>query len=429
MGISATLNSNKSGLSQKLELNLRNENTGKEEQIQLKDAALVKSGLIKCDMSYVRELDSFVQADNGIYPVKACLTDSSFTLFSDISIIKGCFINEAASEKGLNCAVISESLAQKLFGTHDVLGNKFELFNEKYKIIGLYRGKKSIISFFSSDGAERVYIPFKSHAAFKDIIPKTIFIRCKEFETKAFREEYVKSLFKTDERVYKINDYYNKSDLLTTLQSLFIFIIGLLAIMIIVRRLIKFYRSGFEHIKGCLEKAYIKEMLKNEKFFIIRYLLCSLGSIALIAIIFISIRFKVNIPVKYIPYDNILDWGFYMEKLEALIYDANSSAGYTPSYHEACLGSALILKSILLALSVVSFIFVITHLKILNITKPRGKDLVYIFTLPVTTTLILSLLFSAAAGTAFCLPVKETGVIYIYLLVRVFLSYRQKRSI
>jgi uncharacterized protein with PQ loop repeat len=62
------------------------------------------------------------------------------------------------------------------------------------------------------------------------------------------------------------------------------------------------------------------------------------------------------------------------------------------------------LKSILLALSVVSFLFIGTYLKVLNITKCGGKDLVYIFTLPVAAALILSLLFSAAVGTVFCLP-------------------------
>jgi hypothetical protein len=51
-------------------------------------------------------------------------------------------------------------------------------------------------------------------------------------------------------------------------------------------------------------------MLKNEKFFILKYLLCLPGSMALIVSLFILIRFKANIPVEYIPYDNILDLGF-----------------------------------------------------------------------------------------------------------------------
>ncbi len=405
-----------------------NENTDKEKQLRLSSIADVKSGLVKCDMSYVRELETFVQANNKIYPIKACLTNSSFTLFSGISVVKGCFINEASSETGLNCAVISEALSQKLFGTYDVIGCRFELFNEQYKVTGLYRNKKSLISFLSSDGTDRVYIPYKSHAAFKDITPKTVFLRYQGIETLKFRQINIRNLFKTEDRIYKINDYY-EPDILTLLQKLFVFIIGTLAVFLIGRRLIVFCRSGFDHIKSCLKKVYIKEMLKNEKFFILKYLLCLPGSMALIVIIFILIRFKANIPVEYIPYDNIFDLGFYMEKLKSLVYHANLSAGYIPSYSETCYNNALKLKSILLALSVVSFLITVTYIKILNITKCRGKDLVYIFTLPVAAALILSLLFSAAAGTVFCLPIKEIGVIYIYIFIRLFLSSWPKRSL
>jgi hypothetical protein len=79
-----------------------NENTDKEKQLRLSSIADVKSGLVKCDMSYVRELETFVKANNKIIPHKG-LPDQqlSFTLFSGISVVKGCFINEASSETGL----------------------------------------------------------------------------------------------------------------------------------------------------------------------------------------------------------------------------------------------------------------------------------------------------------------------------------------
>jgi putative ABC transport system permease protein len=417
--VSGIFYSEKGNFSDRVEINLKAENYSDGKLIGLLDIERIKQRLGKCDISYMNEFDSFAQANNKIFPVKACLTDNEFILFSDIRIVKGCFFNGITSLYSLNAAVISKELAEKLFGTYDVIGSKFELFSEKYKVIGLYENRKSALSFLSSDGIDRIYVPFKSHPSFKDISLKTIFLRDEALKAKGLRENYVKNLFKIDNRVYKITDFYNKWDISMQLNGFFIFIVGLWCILIVARCIMDYSKSGYVHIKKSLEKIYLKEMLIKEKGFLLRWFLIILSSVTAMIIIFFISRCEINIPEEYIPLDNIFDLSYYFEELKAYIHDVNLSAGYIPTYLETYFNNVMRIKSVVEALFIVSFFSVLSNIKLINQVSCTKKNTLKVLTVPFALTFILSLMFSLLSGIDYCFPLKVIGTIYIFLFFKI----------
>ncbi|MDP4181850.1 MAG: ABC transporter permease [Bacillota bacterium] len=415
--ISRTDCSNKNGFIKRMEINLTNKKALNENYICLRNLENIKRKITGYEMSYISELDTFVEANNRSFPVNACLTDNSFSLFSDINIVKGSFFNESTSENGFNAALISEDLAEKLYGSYDIIGNKIELFNEKYKITGIYRNNKSIISFLSSDGVDRIYIPFKSYSAFKDLPVKTVFFSSEELENTAFRDNYIRNMFGIDNNLYKINDYYSNQDIVDLLNNLFIFIIGIWIIIVGIR-LASYFKSVYAYTKRSLEKVYLKEMINNEKGILLKSVLIVFGSISFILVIVNLIKFKVNIPTDYIPLDNILDFNFYFERLRMHISDSNLSAGYIPTRLETFYSNVSKLKLISFTLCMVSFLFTISFLKIIQIVNLEKRQLLIVFIMPVIIAVMLSLSFSYLFSITFSFPFKEVIIIYFFIFTK-----------
>ncbi len=167
---------------------------------------------------------------------------------------------------------------------------------------------------------------------------------------------------------------------------------------------------------------YLKEMLLSEKALLLKCFFTLLCSVTFIVIIFMLIRFKAGIPAEYIPYDNVFDFNFYMEKLKIYINSVNLSAGYIPTYIETLHNNSLKIKFILLALAVVSFIFTVSYMKLLHFMDFSKKNFIVVLILSLIAALVLSICPVFFCGIDFCFPLKEVGIICIFFIMKVNLS-------
>ena len=104
-------------------------------------------------------------------------TDGSYPKLHKLQIISGAFFS---TESGLNNtdAVISTNLAVLLFKTLDgIPGRTFTVNGTELTVVGVYTADKSFFGCLSSDGQDRIYVPYYSRTAGKNLTVSEIYIR------------------------------------------------------------------------------------------------------------------------------------------------------------------------------------------------------------------------------------------------------------
>ncbi len=77
-------------------------------------------------------------------------------------MLEGTLWGEEADDEGRKYAVISDTLAIKLWGSEKVLGNIIHMEHQIYEVTGVYKRYKNIRQYQLDDGREKIYIPLKS---------------------------------------------------------------------------------------------------------------------------------------------------------------------------------------------------------------------------------------------------------------------------
>lgn len=92
-------------------------------------------------------------------------TDHGFFKVMDFSFISGHPFTEADVESGLQVAVITESLARKLFDTTDCEGREFSIDHVPYRVSGVVRDVSNLTTFADAD----LWVPLTSNGTDKFI--------------------------------------------------------------------------------------------------------------------------------------------------------------------------------------------------------------------------------------------------------------------
>lgn len=121
-------------------------------------------------------------------------TDHGFWKVMDFSFINGKPYNEADVEAGNHVAVISETLARRLFDTTDCVGHEFTLNHVPYRVCGVVEDVSNLTTFAEGD----LWVPFTTTNSFKftwndymGLLSVIILARDKD-DFPAIREEYNK---------------------------------------------------------------------------------------------------------------------------------------------------------------------------------------------------------------------------------------------
>ncbi len=390
--------------------------------IKLEDTILLPNIFRNGTVSYSSRADTYLKSGSYYIPVQAMLTDSSYIKFFDAKITRGAYFSEDAYKSGRNVAVISESMAARLFTSLNAIGNEVELFNEKYTIVGLYREKDSLIALPGLDGADRVYVPFTSHAASGTLSIDTLYISDSYLKDEKFREHYVnkdlKSWLGLDTRMYKITDYYNATVMLTQFEDIFIFFIAIWCICILGGFVAVYISKNTEYIKSCIKEKYPGEFLKAKKLYVFGLLPGLMLLIASMVGIFLVTRPHIYIPAEFIPQENIFDLSFYAGRIKSAIIASNSAYGYVPTPLEKYYRSAQMINALILVCAVSVFFSVVSGLRLMKAIGGTGIELLKAVMLSCVSACVMSVLFSLIGGVELSIPLKNLAAILVFIFLK-----------
>ncbi|MCD7932155.1 MAG: ABC transporter permease [Tannerellaceae bacterium] len=103
---------------------------------------------------YEKILLNTSNSDNFI-PATVRSTDASFWYIYSFTFVEGAPFTKETVESGLQEAVISESMAQKLFRGENVLGQTFEIYEIPYRVIGIFKDVSAVFTAAYAD----VWVP------------------------------------------------------------------------------------------------------------------------------------------------------------------------------------------------------------------------------------------------------------------------------
>jgi hypothetical protein len=334
---------------------LRALNMGSDALMQMDDLKLLQEEFKGATLSFSSLVSTHLKSGVQTFPVSAVLTDSNFATFADWTLTKGNFITEDAYLRGRNVAVISEALASKLFMSLNVIGNRVQLWDREYTIVGLYKLPESLVTTLNANGVEQVYIPMTSHQDMSKLPLQTVFIKSPSlakvtFKETALNEVMIKKL-KLDINAYKIVLYDKKPALLAQFQDILNFCVALGLSIKIIRLLLYFWRKSLSFIKSNLENMYLGSFIKRYFIRCLMFLIITFAGVGAIYIVFRCFQPQIYIPSQYLPQENIFDWKFYIETAKKEIQHHNAMYHYLPTALESSYSTLLVINLILLGLS------------------------------------------------------------------------------
>lgn len=411
----------KDGL-ERVEINVINRNaegTGLIKKDRIEDLKKVPLETV----SFMNEAEGFVEANNWGYAVKTVLSGENLDRFYGIRMYRGTFFSSEQHAYGSKVAIISDTLAQKLFSTYGVLGNRINISGKEYKIVGVYINDTSLHSLFYSDGAERVFIPFESVSGSKNKPISTVFIQDGKLQEKSFRTHEVENILrkqKIDVDNYKINDFYDSRLFMAQPLKSFIFIIGIAVIFLLLKYLWRFIKFSFNRFRIKLEEGYFFETISRSKLKILLDLMVVVLFMGAMYGTFLLISFKCIIPYQYIPKNNIFDIGFYTSIIRNAIYRANGYAGYIPAKLEILYHNSMTVSLFLMVCLIVTFVLILQTVKMYSLVSRTTYQRFILLPVSLLAGTTAALIACAVLGLAFALPVKGILILSVFFIFKLF---------
>ena len=240
--------------------------------------------------------------------VNIILTDENYPEIHNINMIKGNFFSAVISES--DAIVISDSLANLLFKSIDIIGCQMILNGETKTISGVYENNESFVSDLSSNGLETVFVPVYYQTDINDSTRIESFYVTGNNGSIGNKEiQELDALLNNKLELYKQNDLNSSKKLLMQLFNIIIFVIGLIVV-------VKLFSVIFKNIKKIVNYIIAVKGFDNAVPSV-NVKLCILGTILCIAFIIpiiVLCTFKIYIPEGFIPeHDRICDISYYYD--------------------------------------------------------------------------------------------------------------------
>lgn len=365
-------------------------------------------------VSFSSRLDTYIGNGDNSRPAAAILTDCNGREFLGLEITRGTYFSEDAYKNGRNVAVISERAASGLFMNTDVIGGEVDLLDSKYRIVGVYKQRDSVVSLLGSDGLDRVYVPFTSYDGAHTLPVHTLYIRDRRLGEEGFRENsldiFLRRSLDADTGMYAISDFYDSSATLRQFADIIVFFIAVRCVLTLAGLAAAYVRKNTEYIKSCLKNKYATELIKSRLPYFCRFAGGVVFFVGLAVCIFLAAIPEVHIPAAYIPRDNIFDLGFYADIVRAELEASNSAWDYIPTQLEAYYKGALLLTVSLLVFGMFAYFSAISGLKLLRLAGGTAMTSFKAITASCVLAFILSLLFWKAGGVGLAFPFKNTAI-------------------
>mgnify|MGYP001659131512 FL=1 len=240
--------------------------------------------------------------------VNIILTDENYPEIHNINMIKGNFFSAVISES--DAIVISDSLANLLFKSIDIIGCQMILNGETKTISGVYENNESFVSDLSSNGLETVFVPVYYQTDINDSTRiESFYVKGNNGSIGNKEIQELNALLNNKLELYKQNDLNSSKKLLMQLFNIIIFVIGLIVVVKLFSVIIKNIKKIVNYIIAV--KGFDNAVQSvNVKLCILGTILC----IAFIIPIIVLCTFKIYIPEGFIPeHDRICDISYYYD--------------------------------------------------------------------------------------------------------------------
>lgn len=254
-------------------------------------------------VSFCAELEETSVKAETVLPVLT--NESYFEIYNHKLIGKG-FTKENMENKD-KVAVIESSLALKLFFNTNAVGKTITLNDEVYTICGIINEDENIINSLSSDGKQRVYVPYSSYKEYKNCDVNII-----AYDNKSFSAPLIEQMNLTQ---YHPTNFSEKANVIRNFENI-IFLILFIALCFLALRLwYRICKKLIKDIKENLSENYILNSLKSIPIKYVLLAITAFGIPVVLLIIFFLLDFSIFIISKYIPYDNIFDVSYYLNTI------------------------------------------------------------------------------------------------------------------
>lgn len=250
-------------------------------------------------VSFCAELEETNIKEETVLPVLT--NESYFEIYNHKLIGKG-FTKENMENKD-KVAVIESSLALKLFFNTNAVGKTITLNDEVYTICGVINEDENIINSLSSDGKQRVYVPYSGYKEYKNCEVNII-----AYDNKSYSAPLIEQMNLTQ---YHPTNFSEKAKVIENFEHILLLILFIALCAVSLKIWYRLCRKFVSDIKENLTENYFWKSLRAIPHKYILLIITALGIPAALLTIFRLSDFSIFIISKYIPNDNIFDVSYY----------------------------------------------------------------------------------------------------------------------
>ena len=274
-----------------------------EKPLTVKDMNNLSDRISFNQVSFCVELDETNVKEETVTPVLT--NEFYFEIYGQN--LNGNSITEENIKNENKVAVISSSLALKLFFNTDAVGKTITLNDEVYTICGVIQESENIINGLSSDGKQRIYIPYTCYSGYENCDVYTI-----SYDNSASSAPLIEQMKLSQ---YHSTNFSEKANVIRNFENI-IFLILFIALCFLALRLwYRICKKLIKDIKENLSENYILNSLKSIPIKYVLLAITAFGIPVVLLIIFFLSDFSIFIISKYIPYDNIFDVSYYLNTI------------------------------------------------------------------------------------------------------------------
>ncbi|MBN7573358.1 hypothetical protein C1H57_12965 [Clostridium sp. 2-1] len=367
--------------------------------------------------AYVAEKKSSVSYKNSHSDAEIYGISDKYAMFHQIKLKSGSLVTPG--DKNELVAVVDETCAEALFNNDNVVGMHIELFNQKFKIIGVIDSDKSILQILTENGLGSVYIPVEQMLLYDMDSKITSFeVNLSSSGTTGQNiskvTEALTSIGKSADN-YKIIDYNIEKVILAQKDLLMVFILGIVSILILLLAVKDKSVYICSMIKSDLKGNYLKDVLRMRSALVIISVVEIALLVTFIYLIWVTVKFNIYIPPNFVP-SELIDTTFYSELFKSLIQDKVRNVGYVPTYPEMKLNLLSIMQNISFSIELLTgFPLYFLALKLLKLKEENVfKTLLYCCILLILLV-ILALIILLILKMPITINVK--GVILVFTFI------------
>lgn len=287
------------------------------------------------DMSYASEGKVIAAYEEDQAQANISGVSDMYNMFHQIRMKSGSFITSGNKKEMV--AVVDEDLAIELFNNTNVVGMYLELYDRKYKIIGVAASDLSIAQTLTDNGYGSIYIPVE-HMLEYDTNSKitSLEIRAADMGTTGININKMKdglASISKNAADYNILDHSIEKKLMEEKAQASIFISGIGIIIILLHSIKKRVKEIYTTIRSALKDHYLKDVLRLKYIKLVLIFAEAVAVLTFILVVWNTVKFSLYIPTQYVP-DELIDIEFFTDLFESLMQKNVNSVGDIPSLME-----------------------------------------------------------------------------------------------